>query len=383
MAKSTRKPAKSKGKRKISIPTRIMLFVNVFFVFLLICSLLSSIISPVTFWPLAFAGIAYPFILIVNLFFVLFWVVFLKKYFILSLVTIAIGYTQFNSWVQFHSSSENIIHEDVLKVMSYNVRLFDLFNWINSNQETKLRTDIFSELQKEAPDVLCIQEYYNGKKRSLNYADTIKGLCHFNYYSDAYIDNGRKVLPFGLATFSKYPIISNQKYTFKQGYENFCVITDIVKGRDTLRILNTHLESVRFGKEDYVFVNELAKNSGKNNDITQGSKVIFSKMKKAFQKRAVQVMELAEIIHSSPYRVILCADFNDTPASYAYRQIAKIQKDAFTEAGSGLGQTYAGFIPILRIDYIFVDQTMSVLDYKTIHRNLSDHYPIVATIKLH
>ncbi|NVO18276.1 MAG: endonuclease/exonuclease/phosphatase family protein [Bacteroidetes bacterium] len=379
MAKRIRKKP---SKQKVSLPTKLMLLVNLVFAFLLACSLLACYISPTYFWPIAFAGIAYPLFLAINLFFVLFWLVFLKKYFLLSLITILLGFNQFNSLIQLRGSNNQKPSTESIKVMSYNVRLFDLYNWKNNKEFSKSREQIFGLFKEESADILCLQEYYSGKKTSSNYADTIMKSCKFKNYFDAYIDNGKKELPFGLATFSKFPIVSGQKISFLNTYQNFCIITDIALPTDTIRVINTHLESIKFGKEDYIFVNELTNNSGKGNDLRQGIVTILGKMMNAYKKRAGQADELVSIIKESPYRVLLCADFNDTPASYVYRQIARIHNDSFKEAGSGLGQTYTQLLPILRIDYIFADESMKVLNYRTIHNNYSDHYPIVANIQM-
>jgi len=383
MAVGKGKRTKKKAGDKISLPSKFLLFVNALFILLLLMSYLASLVSPAKFWPLAFAGISYPILLIVNLFFVLFWMVFLKKYFIFSLLFIALGYQHFNSFIQFRGSQEIITAGDAIRVMSYNVRLFDLYNWKNLKMTTQGREDMFQLIHSQTPDVLCLQEYYSGKRSSVNYADTILAFGNCRYYYAAFIDNGKKELPFGLATFSKFPILSGQKINFRNTYENYCLVTDLDAPGGIIRVINTHLESIKFGKEDYVFVNELSNNTANNKDISQGSKAIFSKMRLAYTKRAEQVDQLAGIIAQSPYPVMLCADFNDTPASYAYRQLARTHTDSFTAAGSGLGQTYSQILPILRIDYIFVDKKMKVIDYKTIRKEYSDHYPIIATIRTH
>jgi hypothetical protein len=124
------------GKRKVSVPTRLMIFLNLFFAFLLICSLLASHVSPLKFWPLAFAGIAYPVILFINLFFILFWIVFLKRFFLISLIAILLGYSQFLSFIQLRGTTESVF-EKGYKVMSYNVRLFDLYNADNKADFTR------------------------------------------------------------------------------------------------------------------------------------------------------------------------------------------------------------------------------------------------------
>lgn len=364
------------SKRQTSVATKLMIVINSVFAVLLLGSLLANRVSPEDFWPMAFLGLFYPFLLIINLFFILLWIVFLKRYFLISAFCILLGYSQFNSLIQFRSRSSSLFKAEGVKVMSYNVRLFDLYNWKGEKELSRSKEAIFNLIEGENPDILCLQEYYKGQQN----AESLKERLGVDYHYDAYIDNGKKVLPFGLITISRYPIISSQKICFLNTYRNFCIVTDIAVPGDTIRVINTHLESIRFVKEDYLFVNEITKSTVANNDFTQGSKSILSKMKTAFIRRAAQVDELSALVANSPYKVVLCADFNDTPSSYVYRQLARTHNDAFKKAGTGLGQTYAQILPILRIDFIFTDRRLFILDYKTIHNDNSDHYPITTII---
>ncbi|MBK6641784.1 MAG: hypothetical protein IPG39_11360 [Bacteroidetes bacterium] len=79
---------------------------------------------------------------------------------------------------------------------------------------------------------------------------------------------------------------------------------------------------------------------------------ILKRLKKAFIKRAAQADMISKHIGTSPYPVIVCGDFNDTSLSYTYKTISAGLLDAFRESGSGMGSTYTGPIPGLRIDYI-------------------------------
>ncbi len=81
-------------------------------------------------------------------------------------------------------------------------------------------------------------------------------------------------------------------------------------------------------------------------------------------------------MHTSPYKIIVCGDFNDTSASYVYEKLTKKLKDAFIERGSGFGRTYAGEWPQFRIDYILYDSKLKCLDYKRGNETFTDHYPI-------
>lgn len=376
MATTTKKPAK-KGKSKISLATKLMVVINLFFIGLLVSSYLALYISPEKFWPLAFAGLAYPIILLFNLFFVLFWLVFLKKYFILSLITILLGYNQARSYIKFSGSDHTLSFENSIKVMSYNVRLFDLYNWHNKSGKTT-RVEIFNLIHSESPDILCLQDYYSGAGKQADFADSISKQSGYKYRSVELFNKKAKVLSYGLAIFSKYPIIGTQKLEFPNSKVNFCQSCDVIIGKDTVRIMNLHFESVKFGKEDYNFVNEITAVPAPNEKLKKGSRAILSKMKHAFIKRAVQSETVAEFIRNSPYPVILAGDFNDTPVSYSYREIANELDDTFVDEGKGLGQTHAQVLPMLRIDYIFHSKALQTIEHKTIDKDYSDHFPVVA-----
>jgi endonuclease/exonuclease/phosphatase family metal-dependent hydrolase len=365
----------------MSMATKLMVVVNLFFIGLLVSSYLSLFVSPEKFWPLAFAGLAYPIILISNLFFVLFWLVFLKKYFILSLITILLGYNQIKTLVKFTGSERKLSYENSIKVMTYNVRLFDLYNW-RSESSKSTRTAIFDLIHSEAPDILCLQEYYSGAGKQADFADTICLKSGYKYRSVELIHKGKAGLPYGLAIFSKYPIVKTSKLEFPNSKVNFCQSCDVRIGKDTIRIMNMHLESVKFGKEDYNFVSEMANTPATNEKLKKGSSAILLKMKSAYIKRANQIETVAEYIRSTPYSVILTGDFNDTPVSYSYRQVNNELDDTFVDEGKGLGQTHSQMLPILRLDYIFHSKALQTIEHKTIEKDYSDHFPVFARFVL-
>ena len=105
---------------------------------------------------------------------------------------------------------------------------------------------------------------------------------------------------------------------------------------------------------------------------------IGKRLKNSFSKRAVQVEAIKIHINKSPYPVILCGDFNDTPNSYAYHKLSNGLKDAFVEQGVGLGRSYNGNFPSLRIDYILYSPELNIHSFNTKNVKLSDHFPILA-----
>ena len=69
-----------------------LLIFNCFSVLTLLGSYSAAYISPIKFWLLAFFGIAYPVVLLINFVFVLLWLILWNRYIWLSLLTILLGY---------------------------------------------------------------------------------------------------------------------------------------------------------------------------------------------------------------------------------------------------------------------------------------------------
>lgn len=105
-------------------------------------------------------------------------------------------------------------------------------------------------------------------------------------------------------------------------------------------------------------------------------------MKHAFEERAIQSELVKKQINASAYPAIITGDFNDVPSSYTYQQIATGWKDAFLEKGFGVGDTYLGISPTLRIDYIFANSRWDIKAWEQIDENLSDHHMIMADLLL-
>ena len=366
--------------RKASIPVKVILLLNIIVVLPLLCFYLAAYIPPDRFWPIAFIGLVYPLLVIVNLLFMIFWLILVRKYFIISLLVILLGWPQILTHIRFNGPAEIKNNQSEIKVMSYNVRLFNLYNWKDSKLRIS-RDKIFDLIYTEAPDILCIQEFYAGDKRHFNVIDTLLSFQQTKYFHVSYIRKKNRQTPFGIAIFSRFPIIHNQEITSNTPGNNFCIFSDLLIGKDTIRVINTHLESIRFGREDYLFVSDIASNRTENHNISEGSLKIFGKVRRAYRKRAEQARTVRAEIEKSPYPVILCGDFNDTPSSYTYHKVAQKLEDAFVGAGNGMGKTYAGIFPSFRIDYIFHDTVFSAYKFRTIKADYSDHYPVTTMLE--
>ena len=317
---------------------RILFFVNSVILLLLLISYLAPKIHPDFFWHISLLGILFPFLLILNTLFAVYWVISWRKYFWANIVIIVLGLTYIDNTIanqkntldqiEFNQLQKNKKHQfdQLINLMSFNVRLF---NQNENIDDDNIENKIVEMIKEKKPNVLCLQEF--------NLTESTKELFDaFNYKKN----NDNK-----LQIFTNYRVI-------KSGYiksKNICIYKDIVLN-DTIRVYNIHLQS---------------------NWIKT--------MKSSYQNRVSEALKIKKHINKSPYPVIVCGDFNDTPLSYTYSTLKKGLADSFQESGIGIGNSYVS-IPTLRIDYILHSQKYESYNYKKLKYKFSDHYPISCDI---
>jgi endonuclease/exonuclease/phosphatase family metal-dependent hydrolase len=244
------------------------------------------------------------------------------------------------------------------------------------------RRDMLALIQAQNADILCLQEFFEFESSNFYEPNipAVKALGYPYYYFVPHYFRYKKAYRMGVAIFSKYPIKDTAVIPYQQNTAaDNLVYADIdVKGK-TIRLMTTHLQSVRFDPVDYEGINKI-----KNTDDydLEASKTILSKIIKAYRFRSGQAEQVREEIEKSPYPVIICGDFNDVPNSYTYFTIKGDLKDAFIAKGSGIGKTLRILGPTLRIDYILADKELPVAGFNKFNVPYSDHYPIMADILL-
>ncbi len=258
-----------------------------------------------------------------------------------------------------------------LKVISYNVRIFNYYNW---EKENHVAEKILNFIANQDPSLVCMQEFLaieNHSNQSLHYIDSKLSLLPYNHVYYSFI--GKNSINYGLATYSKYPIIKKGSIRFKNSF-NACIYSDVVIKSDTFRIFNAHLQSIKFHKNDYNFMDSLLIDF--NSNRFSEAKDISGRLRQAYIKRSQQADEINKYIRRSPYPVIVCGDFNDTPVSYTYQTIRDNLEDAFVASGTGIGNSYRGSFPSYRIDFILYSKGIKSVRYQTYPVKYSDHYPI-------
>lgn len=357
---------------------KIILYSNILFAFLLLFSYSAPYINPAKILIPAFLGLAYPFLLLINLVYLLYYLIRMKKEMVISLVVIAIGWNHLMNFIPINLSSgiasENTGQSTDLSVLSYNVRTFDQL----PTQDEESVEGIFELIRDQSPIVLCMQEFSTTNKAGRREVDVSRKLGDYPYNSIYYSANRERDYGVGIATFSKLPIVKTSRIPFNNS-RNQAIYTDLVIEGDTVRLFNIHLQSIRFGQSNYSFLDTLSfKYSTKQ---IQGAKDIGIRLRDAFVQRAEQADMIHQYIQLSPYPVVVTGDFNDTPQSYAYRKIKRGLKDAFRIAGKGFGNTYAGELPSFRIDYVMYSKDFIAQEFKRIKSKHSDHFPVYARLK--
>ena len=264
--------------------------------------------------------------------------------------------------------------------MSWNVEHFDILEYKTHPEKKQQMLDLINEYE---PDIAFFQEMVGGIKneQAINYIPKMVNQLNFEDYHYSFNDkldfDGNH--HFGIILFSKYPIIKKQTVRLlTNDYNSIFQYADVVKDADTFRVFNIHLQSLKFSNSNLQYIE---KPTVKDEIDLQKTKNIISKLKTGFIKRKVQADRIAEEIAKSPYPVIIGGDFNDLANSYAYNTIGKNLSNSFAEKGSGLGRTFSGISPTLRIDNIFTSKQLQVLQYTCLKKKLSDHYPIIADFK--
>jgi endonuclease/exonuclease/phosphatase family metal-dependent hydrolase len=344
---------------------KILLILNLIIAAALLLAYLAVVISPAkAAFPACF-GLAYPYLLLLNIMMIIAWAMLLRFEAFISAAVIVIGITHFSNSIKFSKSKDD--KADSFKVISYNVHMFKMFG---SKKAENTERAILNLLKEADADIICLQEVsvsgdVKARERSIQ---TALGRKHASY-----LKTNRS---YGIMILSKYPVIAKGDIVYPES-AGLTIYADVLINQDTIRIYNNHLQSFNLTGIERTFVEDIIGDDEKMNRV----KSLWSRLKRGFVKRALQSQALKEHINTSEYKVIVTGDFNDTPVSYAYYNIRKGLNDSFVNSGHGAAFTYRGAYPPNRIDYILYDKTIINNNFEVIKAKYSDHYPIAAWFK--
>lgn len=331
---------------------RTLISLNILFALLTAGGYLASYLHPERSTFIQSIGLFMPWLLLGNLIFLFFWITMRRKWWWLSLGILLLGTSQIGRFIGFHFNQEQ--HDDQLIICSYNSK-----SYYESNRLETFLHEINGQFDL---NILCLQEI------SENHLPLVKKsskLMHSHFH------RGKMIL-------TDYPILAKGNLQFDNSV-NGCLWVDLKSGDKTFRVYNVHLHSNRITKEAETIMNNIY--SDKAQAWTKIRHMVAN-YQVASVERTAQVVKILEHVNACKHPVLLVGDFNDTPFSYTYQQFSNQFHDVFRKKGLGFGSTYAGALPGLKIDYIFVDDRFEAFSHQILRTKISDHFPVLSSLKL-
>lgn len=254
-------------------------------------------------------------------------------------------------------------NEKAIKVMTYNAHDFHYLRAVKQKDTRKKREhELLDWVEKnKSVSILCIQE--------------LKG--NWNFFKEMDLPYKHRLRRKSASIHSRFPILDKGAIPFNKS-SNSALWADLDLGNNKIvRVYSIHLQSSRIDKKEIDVVTE---GKIKEKETWIGLKGMFSKFKNASIIRSRQAEMVIDHIAKSPYPVIVGGDFNETPTSYIYRLFSEKLNNAFQLKGDGIGSTYGGKLPALKIDYIFADPKIKILDHHIDRVPFSDHYPMTSRV---
>lgn len=360
---------------------RFLIILNVVVALLFTLACIAPYLDPARWWAISFLGLGFAIILFILLGFMIFWLFVKPRYFFISLVAMILGWKSISVLFAINTNETFVKakQKSAIRVVHWNVARF--VEWSrNNNAGSKKRLKMMDQLQAQNADVLCLVEFFHSTD-SIYYDNLpyVMKKLGYPYYNFSWEGDGYKQWV-GQAIFSRFPIVDSGIVRFpKPGIQETLIHADIARGPDTFRVFTTHLQSFQLKPEDYTRIEKI---KNREDSLIENSRNIFTKLRRATVLRSQQANIVRWELDKSPHPFILTGDLNDVPNSYTYFIIREDLKDVFLEKGWGIGRTYNGLSPTLRIDYMFATKEFEVLQFNRIARDLSDHYMLVADFRL-
>ncbi len=216
-------------------------------------------------------------------------------------------------------------------ILSYNIH-----SGLDKNMFPTL-FNTMSFLKSVNSDVICLQEVNESAKSGFQ-VSSFKEELGMNSYFGANVENfGRN---YGLVIYSKYPMKEKNHIYLSSNKEQRGMLHTVinVKGKK-VNVINLHL-----GLDE--------------------------------TEQKIQIQEMLDYVNKLKKPYIVCGDFNKPNIKIdetILKDVAKeLEKENIITIATGLE----------RIDYIFVSDDIEILEYDVLIESMSDHYPIIAKLRL-
>ena len=363
MSSKERKPRSFFGKMIVFI----LAVLAVIGVIAMALSIANAYVNPKDFiWTTVF-GLAFWEILIYNVVVFLLLLLMWSNKIWISVVALLIAIPGISKSFSIGSKSKA---ENSIRVMSYNVHDFRHVDGVTEKEQ--FANQVMEMVREHAPDILCCQEFSQFK------SGVSRPQCIEDFAKEAgfqYVYFNRKTNYGGNVIFSKYPLTKVAEDSgFGKG-NTYGVMVSVDAGeKGKFHVANVHLLSYMITDSEI----DVLTNASERQNLDTIGKTVLHKLSFAFQKRSEELQTVLNGMPPVGGPIIICGDFNEPPLSYNYRQMQKAGfVDTFTKVGFGIKPTYAGKLPLLRIDYVWANDGVKPLAFDRYKYKASDHYPIM------
>ena len=374
----------------------VMVIISIVVSVLVLLTLLAPVVNPHRMWILSLLALGAPLIYATLILLILYWIIRWRWKYIVPMALVALlGVGKVSRYyritpVQDHSAQQTAAERQraergTFSVMTYNIGNFKPYFGIDKDPVRAVATGA-EVIDSLAPDIICLQEFQSTPACPREMFDTLltsrkyRGVVSLRLTTHPKQGHG-----VGNAIYTRYKIIRSGVINNATELDSTACIAqwaDLMIGDDTVRVVNNHLRTTMITQNDqeYLVSGDFIEDGSMEREDKLRS--IADRFQLNSQIRADQADTISRFVAASPYRVIVCGDFNDGAMSYTYRRIGRKMDDTFVEAARGKTNTYRGFFNLLRIDFIFVDRRFEVLSYSSPRLGVSDHYPVVSRLKI-
>lgn len=334
-----------------------MRLIHLLLILLTLAAYSCPLIDPHTFWPIATLGLFAPMLWLLVLMFGFYWLWKKDGAVWLSGITLLLGINIITTAFAVPDGKVDDVARSI-SVVSLNGHAF-----MDDN------TEMATYMSSLKGDILCLQEFHK-KKNKAGLIKQIKKATGFEYFF--HDKNG------GIAVFSRYPLKNGTTHFFKNRVNGYLFV-DVESPQGIFRLFNLHLQTNAISR----MANKVTRDVNLQDKKTWLTiKGMFGRYGRSSRIRSEQSRQIMAEVRGAPYPVLLCGDFNDVPASYLYSLYREELQDAHLAQSWGLGATYVGVLPGLRIDYLMPDHAFAIIDYQTVDCFFSDHRAIRSEVIL-
>lgn len=226
----------------------------------------------------------------------------------------------------------------------------------------------------QEPDVVLLQEVYGGNAsedqkqfRTFEVLQKALGLPHSHYAPSLRHNREEGKFLIGNATFSRHPILKEEAIFFNEPYSDDFVVSNETNHLYPHNLLCTAI-GTPVGEANIFNIHGTWDLDGDN----------FSEQRKQMSEAIIKAT-------ASKTRVILAGDTNAKPTNQAMRNVEEHLSSVF---GDNLKTTFnmkrkdnPGYATAA-VDMMFVSSDVKVLDKSCPNVDISDHLPLVATLKI-